>query len=203
MGAFADALVDSAVASGHAVSVFARDPSKLTCPRSEKVALFRGDAETGEGLAPAVAGCDCVVSAFDPQRPVFMTNLLDLLVAPALKRFVLVSRLGVGNTLEQAKNASGFLTALAPRAQRQLYEEYSQAEGLLRTSPLCYLILRVAALDPETAGQEVITTDADVPPPSRIAPVDLAKFIVRVLEEPGWERREVTVGTLRRAPRGA
>jgi uncharacterized protein YbjT (DUF2867 family) len=196
-GQLGEILVNRALASGHEVHAFARDPTKLQQRWNERLTLYRGAGESAADLEPAVEGCPYIISAFDPQKPVFVSNLLSVVKAPRVERFVFMSRLGVGDSMEQAKNASGILTALRPRVQRHVYEDFSQAEGLVRASPLPFVILRATALDDSAVGQEVVVADAKEAPPGRVARSDLAKFIMRVLEEPGWERREVTVGAKR------
>jgi uncharacterized protein YbjT (DUF2867 family) len=196
-GQLGEIIVNRALASGHQVHAFDRNPSKLPQRHNENLSAFMGDAQSAEALEPALHGCRFVISAFDPQRPVFMTNLLKLLKSPPLARFVFMSRLGVGDSLEQAKAVSGILTALRPRVQRHVYEEFAQAEGLVRTSTLPWVILRAAALDDDALGREVVAAEANTLPPSRVARADLAKFIIGMLAEPGWDRRELTVGAKR------
>jgi hypothetical protein len=165
-----------------------------------RLSLHSGEGESEDDLKPAVAGCHHVISAFDPQKPAFVANLKRLLTAPPLSRFIFMSRLGVGDSMEQAKNASGILFALKPRVQKQVYEDFSQAEGLVRTSGLPFIILRATELDDSTLGQQIVVTDVKDAPPGRVARADLATFIMRVLDEPGWENREVTVGARRAEP---
>jgi uncharacterized protein YbjT (DUF2867 family) len=196
-GQLGEILVNRALASGHQVFAFDRNASQLPQQHNENLSLFLGDAASPQALEPAVSGCRFVISAFDPQRPEFMTNLVKLLKSPPLTRFIFISRLGVGDSLPQAKHASGILSSLRPRVQRQVYEDFAQAEGVVRASVLPWVILRATALDDDAVGREVVVADGGNVPPSRVARADLAKFIMKLLNEPGWDRREVTVGTKR------
>jgi hypothetical protein len=60
---------------------------------------------------------------------------------------------------------------------------------------LPYLILRPVALTDDPNAREVVAMEPTTPP-SRLplARAALAKFIIEVLQEPTWDRREVTVG---------
>jgi putative NADH-flavin reductase len=196
-GKLGEVLVNRALASGFEVHGFARDPQKLQQRYNESLALYKGDAEIGEGLEAAVEGCRFVISAFDPQTPATAMNVLKLLKTPPLGKLVFMSRLGVGDSLEQAKNASGLLTGLKPRLQKSVYQGFAEAEAVVRASALPWVILRAVALNDDHPGQEVVVADAKQAPPSRVARSDLSKFIMKMLDEPGWERREVTVGAKR------
>jgi uncharacterized protein YbjT (DUF2867 family) len=196
-GKLGEILVNRALASGYEVHAFARDPQKLQQKYNESLAIYKGDGETGEGLEAAVEGCRFVISAFDPQTPAMAMNVLKLLKSPPLGKLVFMSRVGVGDSLEQAKNTSGFISSLKPRLQKGVYQGFAEAEGVVRASDLPWVILRPVALNDDRPGQEVIVADARQAPPGRVARSDIAKFIMKLLDEPGWERREVTVGAKR------
>jgi uncharacterized protein YbjT (DUF2867 family) len=198
-GQLGEILDNRALASGYEVHGFAREPHKLQQRYNEKLALYNGDGATGEGLEACVAGCRFVISAFDPQTPVTALNVLAQLKAPPLARFVFMSRLGVGDSAPQIKQASGLLTSLKPKLQKHVYEDFAAAENVVRASKLPWVILRAVALNDDHPGREVVVADAKDAPPSRVARADLARFIMKLLNEAGWDRREVTVGAKRSA----
>jgi putative NADH-flavin reductase len=58
-------LVDQALARGHAVTVFVRNPGKLGAMRS-RVTVMQGDLQSQEQVAQAIAGAEAVVSVLGP-----------------------------------------------------------------------------------------------------------------------------------------
>ena len=190
-------LVTDALNRDLQVQAMTRDPRRLQ-RANEALTVFAGDAETGTGVDACMAGCRLIVSAIRSDNPAAcMSNLVRVAAAKKIDRFVFVSRLGVGDTAEQSRKVSGLVASVTPRVRRHLFDEISRAEDMLRTSKLPYLLLRTTWLTDDPPGGELEVVASDAEPPSRVSRANLSRFILRVIEEPGWNRREVTVGTKR------
>jgi uncharacterized protein YbjT (DUF2867 family) len=188
-------LVSRALDVGHRVNAWVRDPSRFK-RQNESLTVYAGP--TPEALAAALEGCAYVVSAVDPggkQMTAFVNLVCQQLQGKKVKRVVFVSRLGVGDSLSQAKQASGLIAQWLPALNKGDFEDIAKAEAVLRVSKLPYLILRTTWLTSDAPGEKVVTTDVLHPPPSRIGRADLARFIVELLDKPGYDRKELTVGT--------
>jgi len=191
-------LVSRALDAGHQVNAWVRDLSKMK--RQNEALTVYGAAEP-EGLDAALEGCPYVISAVDPgglKLTEFVTLVANKLAGKKVKRVVLVSRLGAGNSALQSKQASGLIAPLLPVIARGDFEDVARAESVLRVSKVPYLILRATRLTDAPLGARVVTTDVKNPPPSRIGRADLARFIIDVLDTPGYDRAELTVGAERR-----
>ncbi len=196
-GKLGQELVSRAIDVGHRVHAWVRDLAKFK-RQNESLTVYGGP--NADALDAAVEGCQYVISAVDPggqKVTEFVTLLTNQLAGRKLKRLVFISRLGVGNTVEQAQQASGLLSGMSLRLMRADYEDIARAESVLRVSKLPYLILRTTRLTDAPLWARVVTTDAKNPPPSRVGRADLAKFIVEVMEREGYDRKELTVGAER------
>ena len=61
-------VVQQALAQGHAVAVLSRNPPpEGTANDADRVAYFRGDVTTGEGLFESLAGSDVVIDCLEGQ----------------------------------------------------------------------------------------------------------------------------------------
>ncbi|HWE25397.1 MAG TPA: NAD(P)-binding oxidoreductase [Myxococcales bacterium] len=119
----------------------------------------------------------------------------ELKAAKGLHRFVFVSWLGAGDSAIQAQGVSELRSVITRTMRKKMFEDISRAEDVIRGSPLPYVILRPTRLTDGGPTHSTVAVNAKEAPPGPISRADLAQFILRILEESGWERREVTVGS--------
>src|SRR3984893_6090687 len=191
-------LVTNALERGFEVGALVRSPKKIT-RANYNLTLIKGDAGTGENIQTAVAGCRFVLSAMGSPKPVMtacVRNLVQELQAiKSLKRFIFVSWLGAGDSAMQAQGVSELRSVITRATHKKMFEDISRAEDTVRVSRLPYVILRPTRLTDDGPTGSIVAVGATEIPPGRTSRVDLARFVFRILEEPGWERREVTVGS--------
>ena len=197
-GKLGDLLIARALDLGHEVKALARDPRGIK-RHNERLTVIKGDAETGEGLEAVVERCQFVISALGSLKPQIekcLTHVvLELEQVKRLERFVMISRLGAGGSLQQSSKASGPLQPHLPRLMRTVFRDITAAEALVRVSRLPYTILRATRLTDGSAKGEVVTTEPSSPAPHRVSRTDLAHFVLEMLDQPQWHRKEVTVGS--------
>ncbi len=197
-GKLGDLLIGRALELGHQVQALTRDPRRIK-RTNERLTVIQGDAETGEGLDAVVERCQFAVSALGSATPTIERCIAQLVRSlesiKRLERFVLISRLGVGDSRGQAAKVSGLLQSRLPVLLPPIYRDLGAAEGLVRVSRLPYTILRATRLtDDRPSGTAVWTRPSD-PPPHRISRADLAHFVLDGLSDPGLLRQEITVGS--------
>jgi uncharacterized protein YbjT (DUF2867 family) len=148
--------------------------------------VVRGDAMNPEDLAAVFSGggIRSVVSTLgarsvdESQRPDFIgnRNAVDAARAAGVTRFVLVTVIGAGESL----NAAPFV---ARRFLKVVIEEKTKAEDFLKTSGLDYTIIRPGGLLPkESEGGTFLTEDTRAM--SWIRRTDLALLTVQALDDP-------------------
>jgi len=188
-------LVAQALEQGHAVTAFARDPSKLEM-RHEKLRLVRGDVLDPTSVESAVRGQDALLSALGagPGQPktVFsdgMRTILRMMETRGVSRIVCVSAAGVLH-----ENAGSFLgnalLGLSRRALRGVYEGHRWQLEAIRESSVKWVAVRPVLLTngPRTGKYRVVLEG--IPKKGYwISRADVADFMLKQLTRDGYVRR--------------
>ncbi|MGI8934598.1 MAG: SDR family oxidoreductase [Phormidesmis sp.] len=172
------------VARGHQVIALLRSDQAKAELTAMGLTVVKGDALEAAAMIEAIAAHppDAVISTVGglPEdgstRADFLGNkhLIDGAVAAQVKRFILISSIGSGDSAQ----------ALPPNVLEVLgavLEEKAQAEDYLRESGLAYTVIRPGGLLSESAtGEEVLTEDVTVA--GSIPRAAVARLSVRCLE---------------------
>lgn len=186
-------LVDKALAAGHQVRVLVRDPSKAG-RASDRLEIRSGDALDPEAVNSTISGVEAVVSLLGaPQsRPgttmsVGTQNVVQAMVANQVRRLVLVSSDGVGDSRQQLP--IGLRVGL-PFVRKFMTEKAAQ-ERIVRASGLDWTLIRPGQLTdgPETGNLATSRDQGKVT--GKVSRSDLAKFILNQLADPASTHRTV------------
>lgn len=172
-------------ARGDEVVVLARPASDASEAERLGARIARGDAMNPPDLAAALASANfrAVVSTLgarsvDGPRPDFAgnRNAVEAARAAGVRRFVLVSVIGVGDSSDAAP-------WIARRFLKNVIIEKARAEDYLIASGLDYTIIRPGGLlDKEAQGRAYLTTDTRSM--SWIRRADLGRLVVQALDDP-------------------
>jgi putative NADH-flavin reductase len=193
-GQTGQAVVREALARGHSVSAFVRDPAKLGAVTGN-VRVIRGDVADAATVAQAMPQHDAVVSTLgvgtplqhDPVVIAGIGHILTAMQDGGVRRLVYQSFIGV----RESRAAVGFvLRFIAPLPLRHEIADHEKKEAMIRASAIDWTIVRPPKLTTGTRSQyrvgEDIRTLAPVPTLSRS---DVAHFIVGELENPQYVHR--------------
>ena len=184
-----------AVAAGHEVTVFVRDPAKFQQPG---VRVIKGDAMQAQDVAAAVAGQDAVISTLGGTTPYKVTHLEDTAMrnivaamkAGGVRRLVAISMMGVGTSKAQAPFL--YRNLLMPTFLRGTTVDKTAMEREMTASGLDYVIARAPMLKNAPATGNVVVLQ-----PQRtghdITRADLAAFLVAQTASNDHLRQAVTV----------
>jgi len=170
---------------GDEVAVLVRPSSDGTAAEALGARIVRGDAMNRADLDAVMASAAfrAVVStlgarSLDGPRPDFEgnRNAVDAARAAGISRFVLVTVIGAGESLDAAP-------WIARRFLKNVIVEKTQAEEHLRASGLDYTIIRPGGLlDKEAQGRAYLTEDTRAM--SWIRRADLGRLVVQALDNP-------------------
>ncbi len=144
-------LVEQALAQGHEVTAFVRNPARLSV-QHPKLRIVQGDVLVPTSLEPAVRGQDAVLSALGhkkflgPSRILSegTANLLRAMKSAGVPRLICESSLGVGST---AGRGGVFATLFVYPIILPFYAwDKLRQEKLIEESDLDWVIVRPAAL---------------------------------------------------------
>jgi uncharacterized protein YbjT (DUF2867 family) len=205
-------LLERAIAEGHEVTAFVRNPSRMTA-RHERLEVVVGDVFDPAAVEGTVAGREAVVSVLGSRRPsnplhprspgdpkgpgsVGSENIVAAMKAHGLKRFVCQTAWGVGDSKEEPAIAGSlFMMVIVPPLLRDEYADKEAQERIVRESGLEWVIVRPMILinGPWTNDYRV---SVDLKPGRRpyISRADVADFLVRQLTDDTFVHKTPAIG---------
>ena len=198
--------VDEALAKGHEVTGFVRDPSKLV-KNHDRLKVVQGDALDPASVEKALAGQEAVLVCLGarnrsgkgwPPRDIDFTatqNILAGMKKHGVKRLVCMSSAGVGDS-KQVKSFFNllFTKIIMPLLLKKVFDAKEKQEQAIRASDREWIIVRPTWLNDDPArGAFKVTTDL-TPVPGRISRGDVAAFMVAQLTSDQYLRKAPLIG---------
>lgn len=139
-------IVAQALDAGHEVTVLVRDPARLSV-KHNKLYLVIGDVLNLEKVEEALAGSEAVCCSLGntANNPDFVVsdgtqNIIEVMKKQAIRRLVVVSALGVGDTRDRVSLS---FKMLMKTVLRKAYEDKERQEQFVRESDLDWVIVRL------------------------------------------------------------
>ena len=205
-------LVERAIAEGHDVTAFARNPSRVTA-RHERLHVVVGDAFDPTSVREAVAGNEaviCVLGSRQPSNPLHprrpgdpngvgsagSENIVAAMKEYGLRRFVCQTAWGVGESRQDPGIAGAFfMNVLVPPLLRDEYADKEAQEKIVAESDLDWIIVRpmIMTNGPWTNDYRA---DVDLKPGRRpyISRADVADFLLGQLTDDAFVRQTPSIG---------
>jgi putative NADH-flavin reductase len=188
-------LVEQALAAGHAVTGFVRDPTRLTL-RHERLTLVQGDATDPAPVGRAIEGADAVVSALGPVRggpkailAAATPHMLAAMARHGVRRLVSLTGAGVAAPEDRPKLMNHLIKFALTTLAGDVLRDGEEHARLIQASGLDWVIVRAPVLSdgPYTGRYRVgwvgINTGA------RISRADLAAFMLTQVTDPTYLHR--------------
>ena len=193
-------VVQQAVLAGHQVTalVHADEEHKEKEHFPDAVDVIHGDARNPSRLDQVMTGQHAVIDAIGGHTPFLKNDLeasaakviVDVMKRNQVKRLIVISVLGVGDSKDQAPGMYEHL--LMPIYLRGAIPDKANMEATVEHSGLDFVIVR-----PPVLSDSAATGDIYVVPPGKLAHkitrADLAQFLVDQLTSDTYLGQEVTV----------
>ena len=188
-----------ALAQGHQVTAFVRDPARLTASPQRVVT---GDVtEDTAGVAAAMRGQDAVISALGKGQSLKSGNLIvrsvrtivPAMEAAGVRRLIFTSGFGLGDTYRDIP----LLAKIFMRTMlRNLYADKAAAEEIIRGSTLVWTLVYPSGLTngPRT-GRYRAGEHLELHGMPRVARADVADFILKQLTDATYVRKGALVSS--------
>jgi putative NADH-flavin reductase len=179
-------IVTQALDAGHEVTVLVRDSSKLSVD-NDKLYLVIGDVLNPEKVEETLAGSEAVCCSLGntANNPDFVVsdgthNIIDGMKKQEIKRLVVVSAIGVGDSRERVSRS---FKMLMKTVLRKAYEDKERQEQLVRESGLDWIIVRPGGLTNGPAtGEYAFGLDPSIGG-GQVARADVAAFVLKQLTD--------------------
>ena len=189
-------IVVQALEMGYTVSALVRDPNRLP-PEAKGIATVVGDVLDPCKVNQTLRGTDAVIVSLgnrsdSPENTVSSgtKHIIDAMGDHGVKRLVVITSLGVGDSKDQVPFAFKLVMKTVMRkimADKELQEEYVQGSGL------DWVILRPGELrDGPKTGDFTFGTSREITAKA-ISRADLASFALKQLVDDHFLRKAVAV----------
>ena len=195
-------IVTQALAKGHSVTAFARQPDGL--PHDPHLRVIQGDVFDFKTVVDAVRGHRAVLSALGA-RSRKKTNLLSDAIPNILEgmrqeyvsRLIVLGAAGIDREYGKYQNAltTGALWLAKSTALKYPFADQRAQERLLAASDVDYTIVRAPRLiDGPFTGKYRVLPDALPPGALRVTRADVADFMLQQLTDPRFHRQGPYIG---------
>ncbi len=191
-----------ALAAGHTVTALARDPARIDV-QHERLRVVRGDVLDPATLAPAMAGCDAVVSslgataAYRAPTTLYsdgMRNIIQAMRAAGVGRLVAVTAAPLSRDKDDTLR-SRLINKVLWTFIKELYSDMARMEEVIRTSDLDWTIVRPPKLtNKPPTGHYRTAINRSVRGGYSISRADLAGAILTLLDDPTAIHAAIGIG---------
>lgn len=190
-------IVKQSLEQGHDVTAFVRTPSKLTLEH-ERLTLFTGDAFEEASAAEAIQGQDAVICALGSGMELNKTsirttgtiNIIKGMQKHAVKRLMVISAMGVGESWDDLSKMNKFIFAFLMKSVRA---DHEAQEAAVKESGLDWTLIRPSGLT-DDPGTGVYDIGENIPAKtSKIPRADVADLIIKELNEKIWVGKGITI----------
>lgn len=188
-------VVDQALERGHEVTVLVRDPSKLQAQKTLRV--IQGDGRNLADVEKAVQGQDAVITcigASQMKTAEFLVStsarpLVEAMKKHGVKRLLLLSTAGAGDSEGAMKWVFPVLRLLARPVYQTIFEDKNRAEELIAATELDWTFVRPPRLtDGPKTGHYQTKPSKGGGGFEKISRADLATFMLDEAEKSQWIR---------------
>lgn len=185
--------VRAAASAGYAVVALARKPERV--PEQPGVQSRFFDVTQPASAAKAMDGVDVVLSCLgnDYLKDPITASGTRVLLDQGVQKFIGVSSVGVGSSLDQCKRVSRvFAYLIRPLVLRRAFADLERMEAVMRAHPTRTVAVRPVGLS-DALGQTAGGYGVDDAVHSMIGRQAVAAFMVRLIEDDTWDNGAVTV----------
>ena len=188
-------IVEQALAAGHHVVAFARNPGKLSLA-DERLSIVQGDVQSAEQVEQAIQGVDAVVSVLGPShnKPTYevsrgTTNILEAMHKHNVRRLVVSAGAGIGDPNDAPKLPNKAINLALKLLSRNVYEDMMRTAQIVRGSDRDWVIVRVPRLtdNPKTGNVKVAWVGKGMG--YQIPRADMAAWMLKQIDDPTYVRQ--------------
>ena len=189
-------LVEQALAAGHEVVAYVRNPSKLSISH-EHLTVIQGELADEALIERAVSGADAVISVLGPRggsknKPITQgtQNIIAAMKKQGLHRLIISSTLSAKDPNDLSDFKAKALVNLVKLTMHDAYEEIVSVAETVRKSDLDWTIVRLTMLNNNPKSGKIragYVGKGEVG--TQISRADLAEFMLKQVEDTKYLRQ--------------
>jgi putative NADH-flavin reductase len=187
-------VVEQALAAGHEVTAFVRDPSRLDLEHP-RLRVVQGDATDAARVRDAVRGQDAVISALGQTKTsprdlltVAARHLTAAMEAEGVRRLVTLVGAGVPHERDTGSLGRTLMRGLMKLVARHVLEDAERHAGIVRASGLEWTLVRPPRLTDGPRQGDYRTGYLQLGGTNTISRADLATFMLDLAADGGYLR---------------
>jgi putative NADH-flavin reductase len=189
-------LVEQALAAGHEVVAYVRNPSKLNT-RHENLMIVQGKLTDQAMIEHAISGADAVISVLGPRggskdKPITrgMQNIIEAMKKQGVRRLIISSTLSAKDPNDLPDFKAKALVNLVKLTIHAAYEEVVSVADTVRKSDLDWTIVRLTTLNNNPkSGKVRVGYLGKGEVGLRISRADLAEFMLKQVQDTKYLRQ--------------
>ena len=193
-------IVKQALAEGHTVTAFVRDPSKLEI-NDENLRFVQGDITNKNQVSQAIQNQETVVVALGPgpnAPPKTITEgmryIIEAMQTHGVQRVIAISGAGIDIASDRKRLFDRIVSVLVHLFNREDAREKEQQYLLFKQSDLDWTLVRPPVLTAGTHTGEYQTDVHTLNGKPRLSRADLADFMVREIADRRYTQQPVFIG---------
>ena len=188
-------LVKQALAAGHHVTVYVRNPAKLSVTH-DRLAVVQGNLDEPDKIRAAVDGADVVLSALGPTsnkpgQPLTegMRHIVNGMEQQNVSRLMVTTGAGVADPNDKPQ-LIGRLFGLALRLfAKHVLADSQGMVSIIRNSELNWTIVRAPRLNDKPGTGQIKVGYAGRGPGTQLSRADFARFMLEQICDDSWSRK--------------
>jgi putative NADH-flavin reductase len=189
-------LIEQALAAGHRVVAFVRNPSKINT-RHEYLTIVQGELADQAMIERAVSGADAVISVLGPRgdsrsKPITRgtQNILAVMKKQGVRRLIISSTPSASDPNDLPDFKFKVLVTLVRLTMRAAYEEIISVAETVRMSDRDWTIVRVSLLNNNPkSGKVKVGYLGKGEVGVRISRADMAEFMLKQVQDTKYLRQ--------------
>lgn len=194
-------LIEKALQSGHAVTAFARSPSKIAI-QHPNLKIVKGQLAEAYKIEEAVKNTDAVISVLGPKRNTKghvvsdgIKNMVDAMRKNNVRRLIATATPSFKDSSDRYQFGFSFATLMIKLLMKDSHNNIVLTGKHIAESDLDWTIVRVPMLaDRPTSGKINVGYPGDGTVSSRsLSRADLADFLLQQLHDKKWLRKSPVI----------
>lgn len=188
-------LVKQALAAGHHVTAYVRDPAKLTTA-GKGLTVVQGTLEEAKKINEAVAGADVVLSALgptsnNPGKPLTagMAHIVAAMEEQNVKRLIAATGAGVSDPNDKPQLIGKFFGLALRLFAKNVLADSQGMVAVVRESDLNWTLARAPRLNDKPGTGQIKVGYAGKGPGTQLSRADFAQFILEQISDETWSRK--------------